>query len=296
MTVAVEIDERIVKCRKILDMDPNSQIFAALAEAYRKNGELDKAFRVCQNGLRIHPSYGAAHLVMAKINLDRGLYDWAEAEVQKAMELDGRNRAIELLLAEIFLYKGEYDEATKLLKTLHRSDPDSAHIKRLLEIAAQIPEEDARASQQRRESVAPTQVAPSDMPGAAPEAPVQESSPVEDNRLERADVLREAVAADGVKGAMFINQEGLVVESQWSLDMEDSVCGAELAGINNFVNQELVTTSFGVVKSVQVEARRHIFYLLAVEGGSFLFVGDINVSLGSMRMRVAGLMERHLSA
>ena len=86
MINAVEIDERIGKCQKILDVDPNSQIFAALAEAYRKKGELEKAFRVCQNGLRIHPSYGSAHVVMAKINLDRGLYDWAEIEANKAAE------------------------------------------------------------------------------------------------------------------------------------------------------------------------------------------------------------------
>ena len=33
MNSTYEIDERIVKCRKILDVDPNSQIFAALADA-----------------------------------------------------------------------------------------------------------------------------------------------------------------------------------------------------------------------------------------------------------------------
>ena len=63
-----EIEDRIAKCNKLLDANPNSQIFAALAEAYRKKGELDKAFRICQGGLRIHPSYGSAHVVMAKIN------------------------------------------------------------------------------------------------------------------------------------------------------------------------------------------------------------------------------------
>ena len=87
MTTTVDIQDRISKCQKILETDPNSQIFAALAEAYRRNGDLDKAFRICQNGLKIHPSYGSAHVVMAKINLDRRLYDWAEIEAKKAAEL-----------------------------------------------------------------------------------------------------------------------------------------------------------------------------------------------------------------
>ena len=39
-----DIDERIEKCNKILDENPSSQIFAALAEAYRKKGDLEKAF------------------------------------------------------------------------------------------------------------------------------------------------------------------------------------------------------------------------------------------------------------
>ena len=64
MVDLVEIEDRISKCNKLLDANPNSQIFAALAEAYRKKGELDQAFRVCQSGLRIHPNYGSAHMVM----------------------------------------------------------------------------------------------------------------------------------------------------------------------------------------------------------------------------------------
>ena len=103
MASLLELDDRISKCEKILDSDPNSQIFAALADAYRKKGDLEKSFRTCQNGLRIHPSYGSAHVIMAKVNLDRGLYDWAEIEAEKAVEIDGRTRSIELLLAEIYI-------------------------------------------------------------------------------------------------------------------------------------------------------------------------------------------------
>ncbi|MFQ5499976.1 MAG: tetratricopeptide repeat protein, partial [Candidatus Zixiibacteriota bacterium] len=158
MTDLAQLDERIAKCRKILDLDPNSQIFAALAEAHRKRGDLDDAFRICQNGLRIHPSYGSAHVVMAKVNLDRGLYDWAEVEGEKAAKLDGRTRAIELLLAEIFIYKGEYPKAVALLTKLHDADPDNDQIQKLLDIAQKLPEE---RTVRMSDPVMPEVVAPS---------------------------------------------------------------------------------------------------------------------------------------
>ncbi len=105
MAAFTELDERIEKCQRLLEADPNSQIFAALAEACRKKGDLDLAFRICKNGLKVHNNYGSAHVVMAKINLDRGLYDWAEIEAKRASELDGKTRTIDLLLAEIYIYK-----------------------------------------------------------------------------------------------------------------------------------------------------------------------------------------------
>ena len=53
MATTSELDDRIEKCQRLLDADPNSQIFAALAEAYRKKGELDLAFRICKNGFKL---------------------------------------------------------------------------------------------------------------------------------------------------------------------------------------------------------------------------------------------------
>jgi predicted regulator of Ras-like GTPase activity (Roadblock/LC7/MglB family) len=288
MTVAVEIDDRIEKCRRILDLDPNSQIFAALAEGYRKKGELDKAFRICQNGLKIHPSYGSAHAVMAKINLDRRLFDWAEAEVQKAIEIDGTSRATELLLAEIYLYKGDYERATKLLKELRRTDPENSQIKRLLDIALKIPEEDTRI----RTSTAKTAVVlPAVMEPRTQVSEVQQ--PVADNGLGASEILRDIATLPGVKGAMFINPEGLVVEAEWATSMDVTVCAAAMGEVNKFVNQQLGATVFGRVQSVLIESGKQVFYILRADAGVFLFMTRADVNLGTLRMRVAGLMERY---
>jgi len=285
MTVNVEIESRINKCQKILDTDPNSQIFAALAEACRRNGDLEKAFRVCQDGLRVHPDYGAAHVVMAKVNLDRGLYDWAEAEVCKARELDGNNRSIELLLAEIYIYKGEYKAAIKLLRKLAETDPDNDHVRRLLEIAMKIPREQAEAmGQPVADSVASTDIEGGQTPEPAEEKPVEP--------MREVDVLQEALGIDHVHGALFINLEGLVMESEWQADMDATTCGAAMAEVSKLLNQELMKVSFGGVDAVLIETSNMVFYLMHVNSGIYLTVSDPNVNLGTLRMKMAGLTER----
>lgn len=284
MTSLTELDERISKCGKILDTDPNSQIFAALAEAYRKKGELEKSFRVCQAGLRIHPSYGPAHVVMAKVNLDRGLYDWAEIEANKAVDIDGRTRSIELLLAEIYLYKGEFHTAIRLLRKLHNADPDHAQIKKLLEIACRLPEEQVASFGGAVDS----QPASDENGTAAGETPEEQPT-----LFTAREIVERSTAVTGIDGALFLNLEGLVVESNWSLQIEPSVCAATLGDIGKAVDQELVRNSFGSLRTVLIETEQPTFYLVRVADGVFLFATRDSANLGTLRMKIQNLVTRY---
>ena len=284
-----EINDRIVKCERILQSDPNSQIFAALAEAYRKQGELEKAFHVCQNGLRVHPSYGSAHVVMAKINMDRGLYDWAEAEINKAIEIEGTNRAVELLLAEIHIYRGEFNAAVKLLRKLHQADPKNEQIKKLLDIALRIPQEQALVSQSRTPT-APVHL--SETPSAKIQRPQTSVTKGSEESLNAAEIVKAAVQLPDVDGALFFNNDGLVAESEWSTGLDAPACAATMTEIGKFLDQELVKVSFGRVSALMIETKSPILYLLRKRGGMFLFVCNAKINLGTLRMRIPALVER----
>jgi predicted regulator of Ras-like GTPase activity (Roadblock/LC7/MglB family) len=281
MTAVLEVTDRIEKCQKIMETDPNSQIFAALAEAYRKNGELDKAFRVCQSGLKVHPSYASAHVVMAKINLDRGLYDWAEAEVRKAVDIEGPSRAADLLLAEIQIYKGEFDAAGRLLKQLYQGDPQNEHIRKLLNIAKKLPAEKARLAAQ-------TPHAPAES-GLHENAPAPGVSAV----LTAKEILQQGMSIPHLAGGLFVNNEGLVVESEWSLNLDPALCGATLTEVHHFLTQELVRTAFGKVQTLLIETADPVLYLFRVKQGMFIFQGAAGINLGTLRMRVAALVEKY---
>ncbi|MEW5993151.1 MAG: tetratricopeptide repeat protein [Candidatus Zixiibacteriota bacterium] len=284
MVSVSELDDRIAKCEKILEADPNSQIFAALAEAYRRKGQLDKAFRICQNGLRIHPSYGSAHIVMAKINLDRRMYDWAEIEAKKALEIDGQTRSIRLLLAEIHIYRGQTEAAVKLLKQLSEADPDNTQIRRLLDISLRIPKEQ------------PAGAGPSTQPQARSAVAESERAPAQPDTLlslTEGDVIRLGRQIPGVSGALYVNSEGLIVESNWSAGVDATACAAGLSEVGNSVNQELVESSFGRVHMMLIETEDLVFYLVRAGGGSFLFAAEESVNLGTLRLQMERLLSNY---
>ena len=113
MMESASLAERIEKCERILKENSNSQVFAALADAYRSKGDLDQAFRVCRQGLRLHPEYGPGHLVMAKINFERKMFDWAEQELEEAVTLDGETRATQQLRVEVLHRQGQFCRSGK---------------------------------------------------------------------------------------------------------------------------------------------------------------------------------------
>ncbi|MEA3297111.1 MAG: hypothetical protein U9R56_04540 [candidate division Zixibacteria bacterium] len=282
MVTTIEIDDRIAKCRKILDSDPNSQIFAALAEAYRKKGDIEKAFQICQNGLKNNQSYGSAHIVMARINLDRGLYEWAEIEAKKAAECDGWIRGTELLLAEIHIYKGEFSPAIKLLKKLHESDPDNNQITKLLNIARHLPEQQAASTGITDDRQPKTT-------GSEETVIMSKPGPAE---MSIEDILEQAHGISGVDGALYANSEGLTVESKWSLKMDSHNCGAIFGDISDSLDRELVQSCFGGVQTVLIETEEPTFYLVKDQEGMFIFIANGSANLGALRMKLDGMLKR----
>ena len=132
MLSVAQLDERIEKCLAILADNPHSQVFAALADAYRKRGEFGRAFAVCKSGLKHHPDYAPAHIVMAKLYLHQGMYDDAMQSLQLAESQDGVTRASEYLQAEILIGMREFAQARALIDRLRAIDHASIEIRDLM--------------------------------------------------------------------------------------------------------------------------------------------------------------------
>jgi predicted regulator of Ras-like GTPase activity (Roadblock/LC7/MglB family) len=291
-----DIDERIAKCNKILEEAPGSQIFAALAEAYRRKGELDRAFRVCQNGLKVHKNYGSAHLVMAKINLDKGLYDWAETEVQKAMALDGNTRSTELLLSEIYIYKGEFNRACRMLETLYRSDPGNEQIKKLLDIARKIPMEagsDEPAAPRRSTGDTGPMVLPPSSPSEA--AAAAEPLPGEElttSQIDYKKMFKSLVSTPGIDGVLMLNKDGLVIEAVWNVSGDTDLMGALAFEAARYTSVQMRENGFGDLHALMIETPNALYYLAGVRGKILTVVCSESINLGSLKLKLASILPR----
>ncbi len=109
--------EALDRYRQILARDPSSLVFAALAEIYRKTGELDKAIATCRKGLRLHPRFVSGRVALARAYADDGKLDLARHELEKVVLSAPDNIVAQKLLAEIYKKGCHLD---LLEKTAHR--------------------------------------------------------------------------------------------------------------------------------------------------------------------------------
>ncbi len=137
--------------------DPDSRIFAQLADAYRKEGLFDEAIQICLQGIRKHPRYVSGRVVLARTYMDQRNLAAAEGEFLAVLDLSPDNLVAHKCLSQISLEMGRVDEATARCEkaiTLHPLD------------------------RELKEFLATIQSAPVSTPGTLAPPPVPEAEPL----------------------------------------------------------------------------------------------------------------------
>ena len=269
MPNSVELDERIEKCEEILARNPNSFIFAALSDAYRKKGELAKAFSICNRGLKLHPDYGPGHLVMAKINTERGMYAEAEKELSLAIQADGKTRATELLLAQLVMKRGQLKDAKTILDKLKASDPENQLIKDLLNKL----KEEAKLG-----------------PAAVGDMIAKERWQIE-KIVDFKDAVDYLKLLPFVLGALVVGQDGLVVEEKLNPQFNREMLGAVATTVFKCAEKGMSKIGCGELEQILVEIEE--FKLWVVGSGEYRFAlcCSAEVNLGALKIRMIELLE-----
>jgi predicted regulator of Ras-like GTPase activity (Roadblock/LC7/MglB family) len=269
MPKSTELDERIEKCEGILARSPDSLIFAAISDAYRKKGELAKAFSICNKGLKIHPDYGPGHLVMAKINMERGMHAEAEKELFLAIQADGRTRTTELLLAQILMKKGQLKDAKIILERLKGIGPEKQLIKDLL---TKIKEEAKLDS------------------GVAEDIMAKERWQIE-KIVDFKDAVDYLKLLPFVLGALVVGQDGLVVEGKLNPQFKREVLGAIAITIFKCAEKGMSKINFGKLEHILVEVDNFKLWIVEFEKYRFVLCCSIEVNLGALKIRMTELLE-----
>jgi len=199
---------------------PESLVFARLADAYRKAGNPEKALEVLADGLARHPDYPSGHIVRARALNDLGRLDETLQSFRRALELDGANLVAIRELAGLAEERGDSGEARHWYERLAQIDPADEEVRRKL---ADL--ESARLEAEATESEGPDPE-PADSPPGMVEEPVWWDDSAVDLALERGDAEEHPEYGSiswGETGSAETRSEEDVVEAILNGDVPETV-------------------------------------------------------------------------
>jgi tetratricopeptide (TPR) repeat protein len=128
----------IAKLSERYSKDPESRIFVQLADAYRKNSMIDEALDVLNNGLRYHPQYPLAYLIMGKCFFDKRMFLEAKESFEKTLSLDPQNIVALRMLAQTCELLQDREGQITAYRSILNLDPFDAAAKENFERLAEV--------------------------------------------------------------------------------------------------------------------------------------------------------------
>lgn len=132
-----ELQAEIEKLETRHAENPEGRFFVPLANAYRKAGALEQAEALLRAGLREHPEYLSAHIVLGRCLADRGAMPEATEEFQYVLSVDPQNLIALRTLGELAAADGRVDDASRWYEELLAVDPMNEDARRALDALPQ---------------------------------------------------------------------------------------------------------------------------------------------------------------
>jgi len=196
------------------------------------------------------------------------MYDWAEIEARKIIDLEGNSHATDLLLAEIYVNKNDMAQATKILDVLHKNDPANKQVLKLLEITKK---HDVNVTPEIEEESELLQ-----------EIEEDEVSEIVDDSIDHKELVKTITEISGVEGALIINNDGMVAESRWIDDQDSDLFGA----LAKDIEQSIKTLN------LLIEGNNLIINMIPVKDCLLLIKANSQINLGTFKLRMNALLEK----
>ena len=124
----MELEEEIRELEKRFSEAPDSRLFLPLADALRRAGELERAVKLCREGLERFPDFASARVLLGECLAEIGDLEKAEQTLEKLVAEDSENLRVLKRLAGLAEQKGDKDRARALydqLRTLEAAGAES---------------------------------------------------------------------------------------------------------------------------------------------------------------------------
>ena len=108
----------VKKLEENLKKDPGSRSFCSLVQIYYSQGELEKAEKLCLEGLVYNPSYSQAYVILAEIYRSQGHIEKAVRYLTRAKEFNPENPNIYKNLGEIYRKQNDLKKTLQAYKMM----------------------------------------------------------------------------------------------------------------------------------------------------------------------------------
>ncbi len=126
--MASQQETSVAWLEKKIEKNPRSLAFSRLADTCRKNGDIQRAIDICQEGLAVHPEYSTGRLILGRCFLEQENFDAAIQEFTRVCTSDRRNQVAIKMLADVFSKQGREEKAGDLYNLLLKMDPENASL------------------------------------------------------------------------------------------------------------------------------------------------------------------------
>ena len=105
------------------EKNPNTLLFARLADVYIREGRIDEAIEICLKGIQANPSYVTGNFILGKAYLAKGEYSKAELELKKVLAYDRQFPTAHKFLGDLMIRMGYESKAHAHHRDLWHLDP-----------------------------------------------------------------------------------------------------------------------------------------------------------------------------
>jgi tetratricopeptide (TPR) repeat protein len=116
------LEEEIRELEKRFSEAPDSRLFLPLADALRRAGELERAVKLCREGLERFPDFASASILLGECLAELGDLEQAEQTLEKMAAEDSDNLRVLKRLAGLAERKGDKDKAQALYEQLGQQE------------------------------------------------------------------------------------------------------------------------------------------------------------------------------
>jgi predicted regulator of Ras-like GTPase activity (Roadblock/LC7/MglB family) len=300
--------DRESECKRLrqrIESYPNPRLYSRLGELLRAEGKADEAKAVVDQGLRNYPDYGGLYYVLGLIASDSGGTDEARQCLGKAAELDSYNYAALKLLGQVNTSVGLHAEAADTYARILSFSPDDDEIKALRGQALEAASKDSgrkvspttdtkimdsgaaaavpggkRASRTARFADEPT--------GGSKGAAAVAAAPPAAKKSSTGGALGDAIAtlssAEGIQGALLVDNYGLPVASALPEGMDEALAAAMTTGLRRSGGPACDQLGMGNLDEMVIES---------TEGSIFVYsLREMTLAVFADRGAKAGMIER----